>query len=108
MSMSWVADQLRAMRDAAALLPQAVPRFNPRPPGVIRDGSATEVVLAFLYEHPARWFVHHEIMVATGRSRAAVDWALIFLRQHGLVDCVSNSSRNPRYLRYRAAKESQP
>lgn len=54
--------------------------FNPRPPGVPVQGSATEVVLGFLRENPERWFTHQEIMHRVQRTKPAVDWALIRLR----------------------------
>ncbi len=76
-------------------------RYNPRPPGVIREGSATDVVLAFLRNHPRRFFCHYEILSATGRSKVAVDWALIYLKNQDLIECVPDSIRNSRYLRYR-------
>jgi hypothetical protein len=78
-----------------------VPRYNPRPAGVIRDGSATQVVLAFMQRRPL-WFTHRQIVQETGRSPKAVDWALLYLRAQALVECVPDAHRNPRYLRYRA------
>jgi hypothetical protein len=101
MSVAWIASQIQSMQVDA---PNIV-RFNPRPPGVIREGSATDAVLAHLRAHPARFFCHHEIVAATGRSKVAVDWALIYLKDQGLIQCVSDAFRNSRYLRYRIVKE---
>lgn len=74
-------------------------RFNPRPPGVIQRGSATDAVLAFLRES-GRFHTMAQIMWKTGRSHSAVSWALIRLRAWGLVRTIGDTSRNSRYLRY--------
>lgn len=96
---AWMAQQLeRAGSAAASSSPR---RFNPRPPGVIRDGSATALVLHLLKQNPERFHHHCEILKTVGRSKVAVDWALLFLRQQELIEAVADFSRNPRYLRYR-------
>jgi hypothetical protein len=79
-------------------------RFNPRPAGVIQQGSATEAVLQFL-ESSAGMRTEAQIRWATGRNHASVSWALLRLRRWGLVQCVADESRNARYLRYAAVKE---
>lgn len=102
MSTAWIAQQLlqQAGRRRGGL-PVELPRYNPRPAGVIREGSATAAVLMVLQQR--RLFLsHHQIVAATGRSGKAVDWALLYLRQLGLVEVVPDASRNSRYLRYRA------
>lgn len=86
-----------------AAAPKGAPRFQPRPKGVIRPGSATEAVLVFLRATPHRFYRHHEIVEHVGRSKVAVDWALIFLREQALVECIPDSIRNSKYMRYRAA-----
>ena len=40
-------------------------------------------------------------------SGKAIDWALLFLRHHRLVDAVGDGSRNIRYLRYRVKVEGK-
>lgn len=101
-SSSWVAAQLLAMAERRVRLPaQARPPFNPRPAGVIRDGSATDVVLAWLRQRRG-WHTHGEIAVGTGRGTKAVCWALMYLRAHSLIESVPDGQRNARYLRYRA------
>jgi len=60
-------------------------RNNPRPPGVIRPGSGTDVLLRFLRQHPQRWFFHPELVLALGRSKGEVDWALLYLSGQGLI-----------------------
>lgn len=101
MSLAWIAAQIQAAREAGAFEPPPLVAFNPRPPGVAIEGSATTAVLDFMRQHPRRFFTHHEILRAVGRSRVSVDWALIRLRSWGLVESVPDAGRNSRYLRYR-------
>lgn len=104
MSTSWVAQHLLSMADGRTAMPMEQPRYNPRPPGVIRDGSATAAVLEFLSQHPRRYFTHCEILSATQRTPKSVDWALIFLRSQGLIVHTADEARNSRYKRYRFNK----
>lgn len=106
MSMEWIAKQLEAAADAASVAepPQNLIRFNPKPPGSIQPGSATEAVMAFLNRHPGIFFTHAQILRATGRTTKAVAWALIFLREMGVIEVAPDLSRNSRFLRYRLAK----
>ena len=101
-----VRDPWASMITTLGALPQREPgrptRLNPRPPGVIRPGSATEAVLRFLQEHPGRLFRHQQIVQNCGRSKVAVDWGLAYLRKQGLVDAIPDPLRNARYMRYRA------
>lgn len=76
-------------------------RYNPRPPGVIRGGSATAVILDFLRKNPHRYFTAGVIVKATGCSEKAVSWGLLYLRSLGLIEAVANDLRNSRYLLYR-------
>jgi hypothetical protein len=98
---------VRQMQAAlAAQPPRPAPRHNPRPPGVIREGSATDEVWSVLSAHPGRFLRHHEILCRCGsRSRVAVDWALIRLRRYGLVETIGDPLRNSRYMRYRAKQD---
>jgi hypothetical protein len=100
--MQWLANQILAASSRTGLRLDA-PRYNPRPAGVIRDGSATQAVLVFLRENPKQFFSHFQIVKGTGRSYKSVNWAMLFLRSQHLVDCVPDAQRNSRYLRYRAA-----
>lgn len=81
-------------------------KFNPRPPGVIRPGSATDLVYQALRAQPARYFTCGDLIEVTKRSHAAVSWALIYLRRHRLVRVVGDTSRNRNYLRYGFIKEN--
>lgn len=98
MSLDWVARQITAVRDAPTSR-----RYNPRPPLLIHEGSATEAVLLFLVANPARFYTHDEIRRSVVRTKNAIDAALIFLRDNGLAEAVPRDPRNPRYLRYRAS-----
>lgn len=75
-----------------------------RPPRIVpsmRPGAASVQVIAYLRKDGG-FRMACEIRQATGRSHAAVSWALLFLRSRGMVECVPDCSRNQRYLRYRA------
>lgn len=74
-------------------------RYNPRPPGVIREGSATAAVLAFLLAHRGKRFAAYQVIHATGCTQKATSWALVYLQQQGLIE-TSPDPRNERYLRY--------
>lgn len=99
MSLDWVANQI-ARRQATQ--DHEAPRYNPRPSTLMREGSTTELVLFHLVDCQKRYQSHDEIRQAVGKSKTAVDWALIFLRANGLVEGIPKDPRNPRYLRYKA------
>lgn len=97
----WMAGQLIRMADGRNAMPLELPRYNPRPPGVIREGSATDAVLKLLEANPHRFFSYAEIRArCPGRSHAALSWAAIYLKRMGLVQ-TSSDARNPQYVRYR-------
>lgn len=77
---------------------------NPFPKG-IRDGSATERILAALNEAHPKWLEHWELMQITGRSRGAIAWAMKYLGERGMVRSIQ-SVRHPNWRRYRAVKEA--
>lgn len=104
MSIDWTAQQLQARASNPGGLGLQVPRYNPRPAGVIRAGSATHAVLGYLRERCSHWLNHRQICSGTGCTSRAVDWGLIFLKSQGLIECASDDGRNPRYLRYRIIK----
>ena len=75
--------------------------LQPKPPGVIQQGSATDRVLALLREHDGHWMRCAEIIVRTGCTAKAVSWALVYLSAVQLIERSNSDERNPRYLRYR-------
>lgn len=100
MSLNWVAQQITSRPG----LNLESPRYNPRPPGVLQEGGAAKAVLALLQANPGRWFTFAQIMTGTGRTSKSLDWACIFLRSLGYVECSRNTEagRSSRYMRYRA------
>lgn len=72
--MNWIAGQLGTRQE-----PDKARHNNPRPAGVIRPGSGTDVLLRFMRLNPSRWFFHSELVLALGRSKGEIDWALIYL-----------------------------
>lgn len=95
-------EQLSSMARKQAL----VARFNPRPAGRIIPGSTTDLVLQCLREHGG-FMTHAQIILKVERDRGAVAWALLFLKQQGMIRSVSDGSRNPRYCRYRATEDKE-
>jgi hypothetical protein len=77
---------------------------NPFPKG-IRDGSATEKILAALNEAHPRWLEHWELMQITGRSRGAIAWGLRYMQERKMVMAIK-SARHPKFLRYRVVREA--
>jgi len=95
---SWAVTQLTNIQPVE----RKVPKFNPRPPGVIHAGSASEALLQILRANPTTYFTHGRLMELSGRSHAAVSWGLKYLREQGLVKSVGDTSRNERWLKYAA------
>lgn len=95
---SWAVNQLTNIQPVE----RKVPKFNPRPPGVIQAGSASEAVLQILRSSPQVFFTHGRLMELTGRSHAAISWALKFLREQDLVKTIQDGARDERWLRYAA------
>lgn len=104
MSLDWVAKQIATARSASSL-DLSVPRYNPRPKGVIRPGSATDVVLEFFKKRPGRYFSRSQILYFTGQTDKAVGWALSYLEGIGHITSHPDTTRNSRYLRYAMSKE---
>ena len=61
-------------------------RFNPHPPGVIREGSVTHAVLLFLKTNKGKRFSTYQIIHSLGCSEKAASCAFIYLRRTGLVE----------------------
>jgi hypothetical protein len=107
--LGWMANQLESAATLRSGLGLQSPRYNPRPRGVLQEGGAAKSVLSFLQAHPDRFFTFAQIVTHTGRTHKSLDWACIFLRSLGYVECSRDEGRNSRYLRYRVApsKESK-
>jgi hypothetical protein len=103
MSLDWVTQQIANSQQSRNGLGLSVPRYNPRPPGVLQEGGAAKAVLSFLQAHPERYFTFSQIVTHTKRTPKSLDWACIFLRSLGHVECARDEGRNPKYLRYRYA-----
>lgn len=102
---AWMVQQMLALADMAESTQP--PRFNPRPQGVIRSGSATHAVYELFHAHKDQCFNHGQIVRATKRSAKSVDWGLLFLRQCNLIECLPDP-RNTRYWVYRLRKSPDP
>lgn len=102
MSLDWMARQMEAY---SLQHTQPAIRYNPRPPGVIRPGSASDLILRILSESPGRFFTCEQLIKETGRTHAAVSFGLLYLRDQELIDAFPDAARNPRFLRYRYAQK---
>ena len=94
LSLAWQMSNIPAQEEKS-------PRFNPRPPGVIQSGSASDAVLKFLRAQVG-FRSEAQILWVTGRSHSAVSWSLLYLIGQGLVEARSDPLRNARYKKYRA------
>ena len=103
-SAAWMADQLQRAADGRRAMALTVARYNPRPAGVIREGSATDAVLAVMRQRSGAWLTHAQLLVLTQRSTKSICWALLYLKAQGMVEAAPDDSRNARYQRYRLAK----
>lgn len=103
MSFDLMARQLESAAAAQRGLGLQSPRYNPRPAGVLQEGGAAKDVLSLLQAHPERFFTFSQIVTHTKRTTKSLDWACIFLRSLGYVECTRGDGRNSRYLRYRVA-----
>lgn len=75
-------------------------RFNPRPPGIVREGSASSAILEALRNSPG-FKTEAQLRWITGRSHSAVSWSLLYLIRQGLVEVMPEICRNSRYQKYR-------
>jgi peptidoglycan/xylan/chitin deacetylase (PgdA/CDA1 family) len=104
MSTEWIASQLRRMAAARPYSPN-IPRYNPRPAGVIRPGSATDIVLRLLAQRYGIWLTHGQIVQQSGQTTKAVSWALIYLKSQDHIESTADDGRNCRYQRYQATEK---
>lgn len=99
MSLGWMAKQIESIPAAQA----RKARFNPSPPGVIKEGSTTHEVLLFLQSQPDRFWTIAAMQRHIERPAKTISWSLVFLKSQGFLD-VMGDMRNARYLKYRAKK----
>jgi len=85
---------------------EKVARFNPRPAGVIREGSASDAVLKFLRESGG-FKTEAQILWAVRRTHSSVSWSLLFLVRNNLVESRPDSLRSSRYKKYRAVRPEE-
>ena len=98
--------QLQTIASANAQVPEPPDRFNPRPPGVIQAGSASDAVLKYLRAQVG-FRSEAQILWVTGRSHSAVSWSLLYLIGQGLVEARPDPLRNARYKKYRLKPQEQ-
>lgn len=80
---------------------------NPRPAGVVRPGSATDQVLQLMRAHPNRRWRRAQLLMLTGHTESAIDWALLYLRHQGLIEAEQAPGYAPRTLRYRLVEKAR-
>jgi hypothetical protein len=86
---------------------KAVPprqQYNPRPPGILQSGSATNAVLNLLASTPGRYMTTAQIIWGTGRTNKSVDWGLRMLRSMNLLD-LRRDDKSARNWQYRLKPE---
>lgn len=99
MSLSFLA-QLQAAAGAVSDQPDLHIRFNPNPPGTIKHGSASDIVLKTLRQY-GKPMNEGQLRFRTGLNHAKTSWALLFLVRQGLIESYQDPTRNSRYLRYK-------
>ena len=74
-------------------------------PGLITGGGPWRVLL--LLRARNGFVTERDVREALGMEHPSACWALLALRRRGLIDCVPDTARNARYLRYRAKRHEQ-
>lgn len=74
-------------------------------PGIITGGGPWRVLL--LLRDRNEFLSEQDVREALDLEHPSACWALLALRQRGLIDCVPDVARNARYLRYRAKRHEQ-
>lgn len=91
---------------AAASKPVAeVRKYNPRPPGVIRPGSASDRILSLL-RGAGGFHTEQSIRAATGLSHSQASWALFYLSENGFIRKVPDTTRASSFYRYAVRREN--
>lgn len=105
MTMLWLAQHLvRATRSVSGKAKKPS-TFNPKPPGSMLAGSATDRLLRCMATAPDAWWSYHEL--AERVSGGSFGWSLLALQRRGHIEASANDSRNPKYLRYRITPAGQ-
>lgn len=100
MSLQWVTTEIMRCRSQVM---EPVSKHNPKPKGVMLEGSSTAIVMRWLKGRPSWvWWSRSSIRAGTGLTRGSVDWALIFLATTGRIDVQAHPGGHPRKTRYRA------
>lgn len=79
---------------------------NPFPQGV-REGSATDRVLAELRKSAPQALTHGQLRARCNAGRGAICWAVRYLESIGLIVKVSDTRRHQAYRRYRLKVEAR-
>lgn len=103
-AMQWIVSQVTNV----AYAEKQPEKFNPRPQGVIVNGSGSDVVLEFL-RRDFKYRTRAEIVAALKEriNEHRIEWGLIYLRRNGLIKWIEDASRNSRYGRYVALREGE-
>jgi hypothetical protein len=104
MTAEWIANQLSRIGAARRHAPQ-MPRFNPRPAGQIRPGSATDAVLKLLVVRYPAFLNHAQIQAQTGCTGGSMAWAISYLKAQKHIESTTDDGRNLRYSKYRATPQ---
>lgn len=80
-------------------------RFNPRPPGVIRKGSASDQILSLL-RGAGGFHTEQSIRAATGLTHSQASWSLFYLSEHGFIRKVPDTTRGSAFCRYAVRREN--
>lgn len=93
--------QLEAARKPVA----EVRKYNPRPPGVIRPGSASDRILSLL-RGAGGFHTEQSIRAATGLTHSQASWSLFYLSEHGFIRKVPDTTRGSAFYRYAVRREN--
>ncbi len=96
-----IIDSQLDVRQSQVALP-FLARHNPRPPGSIITGGASDLIMALLRACYPEARTEKELVAATGKGRGSVSWALQSLINMNRVKSIADYRRNGLYLRTRA------
>lgn len=96
---------MQSIASANAYTTEPPARFNPRPPGVIREGSSSDQILKFMRSSPGMK-TEAQLRRGTKLGHSAVSWSLMYLLRQGLIEYRPDIARNARYRRYQIKHQS--